>query len=145
MTTGWNLLSRAASFSMRFLYSSLVVAPITCSSPLASEGLSILEASKEPSAPPAPIIVCISSINSSTFPLFITSSTTFFILSSNSPLYLEPATMPDISSVTTLLFLIVSGTLPSTILSASASAIAVFPTPGSPIIQGLFLVRRLKI
>ena len=33
-----------------------------------------------------------------------------------------------------------SGTSPLTILSANPSAIAVFPTPGSPIKHGLFLV-----
>ena len=38
-----------------------------------------------------------------------------------------------------------SGTSPLTIRCANPSAIAVLPTPGSPIRTGLFLVRRLKI
>ena len=105
----------------------------------------MFDASSVPSAPPAPIIVWSSSIKRSTFPLFITSSKVLLILSSNSPLYFVPATMADKSIVTTLFPLIVSGTLPSTILSAIASTMAVFPTPGSPIIQGLFLVRLLSI
>ena len=44
------------------------------------------------------------------------------------------------STLTTLLFFNVSGTSPATIFSANPSAIAVFPTPGSPIKQGLFFV-----
>ena len=52
--TGWNRRSRAASFSMRLRYSSSVVAPIMCSSPRASIGLSMLPASIAPSAAPAP-------------------------------------------------------------------------------------------
>ena len=39
----------------------------------------------------------------------------------------------------------VSGTSPDAILCASPSAMAVFPTPGSPMRHGLFLVRRPKI
>jgi hypothetical protein len=38
-----------------------------------------------------------------------------------------------------------SGTSPLTMRSASPSAIAVLPTPGSPIRTGLFLVRRARI
>ena len=143
--TGWNLRSKAASFSIYFLYSSIVVAPISCSSPLARDGFKILEASKAPSAPPAPIMVCISSINSSTSLDSTTSAMTFLIRSSNSPLYLEPATIPERSSVITLLSAMVSGTSPAAIRCASPSTTAVFPTPGSPIRHGLFLVRRLKI
>ena len=143
--TGWNLLSSAASFSMYLRYSSSVVAPISCISPLASDGLSILDASIAPSAPPAPIIVWSSSRNKSTLPACFTSAITFFILSSNSPRYLEPATMPERSSVTSLLSFIVSGTSPAAILAAMPSAIAVLPTPGSPIRHGLFLVRLLNI
>ena len=79
------------------------------------------------------------------FPASITSLITFLMRSSNSPRYFEPATIPARSSVTTRLFLTVSGTSPLTILSASPSAIAVFPTPGSPIRQGLFFVRLDRI
>ena len=51
-STGWKRRSRAASFSMCLRYSSSVVAPIMCSSPRASIGLSMLPASMAPSAAP---------------------------------------------------------------------------------------------
>ena len=137
---GWKRLSRAASFSICFLYSSKVVAPIICSSPLAKAGFKILAASKAPSAPPAPIIVWISSINRSTSPSVLASWITFLILSSNSPRYLEPATMADKSKVNKRFFKILSGTSFAAILLARPSTTAVFPTPGSPTRQGLFLV-----
>ena len=79
---------------------------------------------------------------------FLTSSRTFLSLSSNSPLYLEPATIPErsnvtrapISSANIFLFLSPSGTSPLSILCASPSTTAVLPTPGSPISTGLFFV-----
>ena len=43
--TGWKRRSSAASFSMCLRYSSSVVAPIVCSSPRASIGLSMFDAS----------------------------------------------------------------------------------------------------
>ena len=61
--TGWKRRSSAASFSMCLRYSSSVVAPIVCSSPRASIGLSRLEASIAPSAAPAPTTVWSSSMN----------------------------------------------------------------------------------
>ena len=143
--TGWNLLSRAASFSIYLRYSSTVVAPMSCSSPLAREGFRMLEASIAPSAPPAPMIVWISSIKSRMFPSSLISESTFLILSSNSPLYLLPATIPDRSRLTTRFPAMVSGTSPLTISWASPSTTAVFPTPGSPIRQGLFFVRRISV
>ena len=54
--TGWKRLSKARSFSIYSLYSFKVVAPIQSISPLASIGLSILEASRAPSVLPAPTI-----------------------------------------------------------------------------------------
>ena len=105
----------------------------------------MLEASIAPSAPPAPISVCISSTNRMILPSAMTSAITRLILSSNSPLYLDPATIPERSMVRSLLFLTVAGTFPFTILCARPSTIAVFPTPGSPIRQGLFLVLLLRI
>ena len=54
---GWNLLSRAASFSIYFLYSSIVVAPITLISPRASIGFKRFPASIEPSVFPAPTML----------------------------------------------------------------------------------------
>ena len=142
-STGWNLRSSAASFSMFLRYSSMVVAPTTCSSPRASAGFSMLEASIEPSAAPAPTTVCSSSmkrIRSSEFSR--TSSMTFLSRSSNWPRYWVPATMPERSSCTTRLPLRVSGTSSLTILWAMPSTMAVLPTPGSPMRTGLFLVLR---
>ena len=143
--TGWNLRSSAASFSMYLRYSAMVVAPINWISPLAREGFMMLDASMAPSAPPAPMIVCSSSRNKIIFPSSVTSFNTFLIRSSNSPRYLLPATIPDRSKVSTLLFCTVKGTSPATIRAASPSTTAVLPTPGSPTRQGLFFVRRLKI
>ena len=74
-----------------------------------------------------------------------TSRITLRILSSNSPRNFVPATMPDRSSTTTRRFFMISGTSPREMRRASPSTIAVFPTPGSPIRQGLFLVLRLRI
>ena len=138
--TGLNLLSNAASFSIYFLYSFKVVAPTNWISPLANNGFKIFAASIAPSAAPAPTIVWISSINKITSPAFFTSSKAFFILSSKSPLYFAPATIPEISILTTLLSFKVSGTSPAIIFWANPSTTAVLPTPGSPIKQGLFLV-----
>ena len=130
---------------MCFRYSSMVVAPISWISPRASDGFIMLDASRAPSAPPAPIIVWISSMNRRTFPASLTSFNTFLILSSNSPRYLDPATIPERSMITTRFPLIVSGTDPSAIICARPSVTAVLPTPGSPIRHGLFFVLRLKI
>ena len=136
----WKRRSSAASFSIYLRYSSIVVAPMSCSSPLARDGFKILDASIAPSAPPAPMIVWISSKKRMILPSSITSLMTFLMRSSNSPLYLLPATIPERSSVMTRLFLTVSGTSPCTMRCASPSTIAVLPTPGSPIRHGLFLV-----
>ncbi|MEM9216627.1 MAG: hypothetical protein AAGD25_20045 [Cyanobacteria bacterium P01_F01_bin.150] len=62
--------------------------------------------------------------------------------SSNSPRYLAPATRDPISREISDRFFNDSGTSPFTIRWASPSAIAVFPTPGSPISTGLFFWRR---
>ena len=53
---------------MCFRYSSSVVAPTVCSSPRASIGLSMFEASIDPSAAPAPTTVWSSSMNRMTWP-----------------------------------------------------------------------------
>src|SRR5437667_242096 len=141
--TGWNRRSSAASFSMCLRYSSSVVAPTTCSSPRASAGLSMLEASTAPSAAPAPTRVCSSSMKTMYLPsALVISFRTALRRSSNSPRYFVPATSAPRSSPTKCLFLSESGTSPFTIRCASPSTIAVLPTPGSPISTGLFLVRR---
>src|SRR6187200_1949269 len=63
----------------------------------------MLEASNEPDAPPAPTIVCISSINKITSRFFSNSFMMAFILSSNCPRYLVPATKAAKSREITLL------------------------------------------
>ena len=96
--TCWKRLSRAASFSMYFLYSSRVVAPMQWSSPRASFGFKRFPASIEPSPPPAPTMLWISSMNKIICPSdFSTSFKTALSLSSNSPLYLAPAIRSPIS------------------------------------------------
>ena len=145
-STGWNRRSSAASFSMRVRYSSIVVAPIMCSSPRASIGLSMLPASIAPSAAPAPTTVCNSSTNSRIRPSAArTSLSTALSRSSNSPRYFAPATSDPMSSANTVLSRRPSGTSPSVMRCARPSTIAVLPTPGSPISTGLFLVLRDRI
>mmetsp|Transcript_27581 Transcript_27581/g.79519 ORF Transcript_27581/g.79519 Transcript_27581/m.79519 type:complete len:254 (-) Transcript_27581:285-1046(-) len=144
--TCWNRRSRAASFSMYCLYSSRVVAPTHRSSPRASSGLRRLPASMAPPLAPAPTIVWISSMKEMILPsASLISLSTAFRRSSNSPRYLAPATMLPMSSEMTSLSCSATGTSPSTTLRASPSTMAVFPTPGSPMITGLFLERRARI
>ena len=144
--TGWNRRSRAASFSRRLRYSSRVVAPIRCSSPRASIGLSMLPASMAPSAAPAPTTVCSSSMNSRMRPsAALTSDRTALSRSSNSPRYLAPATRAPMSRLKIVLSRSPSGTSPLLIRWARPSTMAVLPTPGSPTRTGLFLVFRDRI
>lgn len=126
---------------MYFLYSSRVVAPIQRSSPRARAGFSMFAASTAPSAAPAPTSVCSSSMKRMTSP-FASSMAfmTAFRRSSNSPRYLAPAIRRPKSRAWSFLFFRESGTSPEMILWARPSTIAVFPTPGSPIRTGLFLV-----
>ena len=141
--TGWKRRSRAGSFSIYSRYSSSVVAPMQCSSPRASMGLSRLPASMAPSVLPAPTMVCSSSMKRMILPsLFFTSFSTLFKRSSNSPRYFAPATRAPMSRLNTMRSFRFSGTSPRTIRCARPSAMAVLPTPGSPIRQGLFLVLR---
>ena len=96
---GWKRRSRAASFSRYLRYSSSVVAPMVCSSPRASMGLSMEAASIAPSAAPAPTSVWISSMNRMMSPRVRISLRTFLSRSSKSPRYREPATSAPRSSV----------------------------------------------
>ena len=105
----------------------------------------MFDASALPSVPPAPMIVCISSINRIISPASSISEIIFFNLSSNSPRYLVPASKVPISRTITLFPNKLLGTFCETILSAKPSTIAVFPTPGSPIRTGLFLVLLFNI
>jgi len=142
---GWKRLSRAESFSICFLYSSIVVAPIIWTSPLDKAGFKILAAFIPPSASPADIMLCISSITSIIFPNSLTSFIILRILDSNWPLNWVPATIPVMSSMYISLFNSFAGTSWFTILIANPSAIAVLPTPASPIRQGLFFWRLFNI
>mmetsp|Transcript_27147 Transcript_27147/g.52912 ORF Transcript_27147/g.52912 Transcript_27147/m.52912 type:complete len:329 (-) Transcript_27147:239-1225(-) len=145
-STCWKRRSRAGSFSMYLRCSSSVVAPMQRSWPLARRGLRRLEASIDPSVAPAPTTVWISSMNMMIWPSeSVTSLMTALSLSSNSPLYLAPATSAPISSEKSRLPSRLEGTSPDAMRWARPSAIAVLPTPGSPIRTGLFLVRRDRI
>ena len=127
-------------------YSPKVVAPIQRSSPRAKRGFSKLPASMAPSAAPAPTTVCSSSIKSSMAPSdCATVFKTFFRRSSNSPRNLAPARSAPKSREYSIFSLRDSGTSPATIRRAKPSTMAVFPTPGSPIRTGLFLLRLLRI
>ena len=141
----WNLRSSAASFSMCFLNSSRVVAPMHCISPRDNAGFRMLDASMAPSAPPAPTSVCNSSINMIIFSERFISSMTAFMRSSNCPLYFVPATIIARSSIITLLSRRFSGISPFMIFCARPSTIAVLPTPASPRSTGLFFVLRESI
>ncbi|MCY1175498.1 hypothetical protein D9M73_157400 [compost metagenome] len=142
-STFWKRRSRAASFSMYWRYSFSVVAPTQCSSPRARAGLSMLPASIEPSPLPAPTMVCSSSMNRMICPsCFDSSLSRDFRRSSNSPRYLAPAISAPMSRDNRRLPLRPSGTSPLMMRWARPSAMAVLPTPGSPISTGLFLVRR---
>ena len=138
--TGWNRRSRAASFSMYCRYSLRVVAPMQWSSPRASMGFNRLPASMAPSVLPAPTMVWSSSMKRIMPPSdFFTSLSTAFSRSSNSPRYLAPATNEPMSRAKMVLSFREAGTSPLTIRWARPSAMAVLPTPGSPMRTGLFL------
>ena len=84
--TFWKRRSSALSCSKYFWYSSRVVEPMVRSSPRASAGFRMLEASIAPDERPAPTRVWISSMNRMICPsLSTTSFTTPLSLSSNSP------------------------------------------------------------
>ena len=106
----------------------------------------MLDASIEPElVPPAPIIVWISSINKMLSFFDSKKLINFFSLSSKSPLNLVPARSPPKSREYIVELIRESGTSLLKILSASPSANAVFPTPGSPTNIGLFLFLLDKI
>ncbi|SPY13838.1 Uncharacterised protein [Bacillus subtilis] len=83
-------------------------------------------------------------MNRMIFPAWRISSMTFFRRSSNSPRYFVPATTVPMSNVITRLSRKISGTSLLIICCAKPSAIAVLPTPGSPMRTGLFFVLRLN-
>ena len=117
-----------------------------CNSPRDKAGLMRFAASIAPSPLPAPTSVCISSMNRMMSPsACFTSSSTPFSRSSNSPRYFAPAIKAPMSSDKSLRPFRLSGTSPLAMRSASPSAMAVLPTPGSPMRTGLFFVRRARI
>ena len=146
---GWNRRSSAASFSMYLRCSSTVVAPMHCSSPRASGGLSKLEMSIPPPpllpTAPAPTKVCTSSIIKITSFLSLISAIKPVTLDSSSPRSFAPAISKPTSSDTTLFSSKNAGTSPDTTRIAKPSAMAVLPTPGSPRRIGLFFDRRARI
>ncbi len=144
--TTWKRRARAASFSKYFLYSLHVVAAMVRSSPRASAGLSRLAASFWPACPPAPMMVCASSMNRMIgFGLFLTSSITFFRRFSNSPFTLAPACSRPMSSVRSVTPCSGGGTSLAATRSARPSTTAVLPTPASPVRIGLFWRRRIRM
>ncbi len=118
-----------------------------CRSPRASSGLIIvLKSSGAPSAAPAPTNVCSSSMKSTmSRALRLTSSRMRLTRPSNSPRYFVPATSGPSDSARTRLPRNAGGALPLAMRWARPSTMAVFPTPGSPTRQGLFLLRRARI
>ena len=105
----------------------------------------ILAASILPGVPPAPIIVCISSINTIISGCSFNSLSKAFIRSSNCPRYLVPATIDAISSATIFLLNSTGDVFRCTISCARFSTMALLPTPGSPISIGLFFFLRQRI
>ncbi len=143
--TGWKRRSNAASFSICLRYSLKVVAPITWISPRERAGFKIFAAFMEPSESPAPTRLWTSSINRITFPASLMSSTSPLTRLSNCPRNWVPATKAVKSSKYNFLSARRTGTSPLAKRWAMPSATAVLPTPGSPMRQGLFLLRRFKI
>ena len=143
--TGWKRRSSAASFSMCLRYSLNVVAPMTWISPRESAGLRMFAAFMLPSASPAPTRLCTSSMTRMMFPSRRISSMRPFMRDSNWPRNCVPATREVRSSRNTCLSRSFAGTSPEAMRCARPSAIAVLPTPGSPMRQGLFFWRRLRI
>ena len=117
---------------------------MTLISPRARDGLRMFAPSTAPSEAPAPIRVCISSINRITDGS-LASEITSLSRSSKSPLYLAPASNSGRSREKILFPQSSFGTSFLTIIEAIPSTTAVLPTPGSPTRQGLFLFRRQRI
>mmetsp|Transcript_56358 Transcript_56358/g.142541 ORF Transcript_56358/g.142541 Transcript_56358/m.142541 type:complete len:330 (+) Transcript_56358:2061-3050(+) len=78
-------------------------------------------------------------------PSFFISWMMFLRRSSNSPRYLVPDSSIPRSNSMIRLSINISGTSPSTMRLANPSAMAVLPTPGSPMSTGLFFCRRARI
>ena len=143
--TFWKRRSRAPSFSMELRYSSSVVAPMHCMVPRAKAGFMMLAASMLPGVEPAPIIVCISSMNTMMSGFCSSSLMSALMRSSNCPRYFVPATMDVMSRLTSRLPKSTGDVRRRAMSCASPSTMALFPTPGSPMRMGLFFLRRQRI
>ena len=142
----WKRRARARSRSNEALYSPYVVEPMQRSFPEATAGLRMFEASiVPPLTAPAPTIVWISSMKRIASFFSSSAAMTAFKRCSNSPRYFVPASTAPMSSDHTSAFFSTAGTSLRWIFSASPSAIAVLPTPGSPTKSGLFFRRRQRI
>ena len=127
-------------------YSSGVVAPIICTSPRPSAGLRMFAASIAPSALPAPMMVCSSSIKRMMSPARRTSRSTDFTRSLKIPAVLRPCEhRRDIQRHYALVFKLCRCLPLRNAHRQAPSATAVLPTPGSPTSTGLFLLRRERI
>ncbi len=99
MSIFWKRRASARSFSKMPRYSWKVVEPMQRSSPEARAGLIRLEASiVPPEAEPAPMMVWISSMNSTALGIFFSAVSTPLRRFSKSPRYLVPATSAPRSS-----------------------------------------------
>ena len=136
---GWKRRSSAASFSIYLRYSFSVVAPMQCSSPRASIGLSRLPASMLPSVLPAPTMVCGSSMNRMMRPSLALMSfrTAFQALLKLAAEFCAGNQRAHIQREDGAVFQAVRHVAANNALR-KPSAMAVLPTPGSPISTGLF-------
>src|SRR6516225_3281520 len=128
--------AKAASFSIYLLYPSSVATPMHWRSSLSIPVFSRFEAATAFSVP-LPMRLCISSMNRMMPPSdAVTSCSTAFSRSSNSPRYLAPAISAPMSSATIFLSSKLSGTSPEMMRRTTPLTIAVCPTLGSPITPG---------
>ena len=130
---------------MLLRYSSSVVAPMHWNAPRLMAGFSMLAASIEPAALPAPMRVCISSMKTMMSGFCCSSLMMQRRRSSNCPRYFVPATTLARSSTTRRFFQRVRLMRWPTMRCARPSTMALLPTPGSPMRMGLFFLRRFSI
>jgi hypothetical protein len=126
-------------------YSSSVVAPMQCSSPRASAGLSMLPASIAPSALPAPTIgVQLVDETGSGRRLLDLGEDGLQPLLELAAVLRAGDQRAHVEREDGPLVLQALGHVARTMRCASPSTMAVLPTPGSPMRTGLFLVRRAE-
>ena len=142
-TIGWKRRSSAASFSMYLRYSSSVVAPMQCSSPRASIGLSSCRRRSSPRCAGADDVVDLVDEQQDAAVALLD-----LVQYGLEPLLELAAVLgageqrAEVEREDRARSLSHSGTSPRTMRWASPSAIAVLPTPGSPMSTGLFFVLR---